>query len=183
MANTVDNAQKIIDELSVILNFVNNEQAECLIDRILAVKRADKSIYISGAGRSLLMIRSFAMRLMRIGLTTYVVGETITPAIKEGDLLILGSGSGETSTLTIVFQKAKKAGAQVALITCNPASTLGKQVDFVVNIPIEKGKRGFQPSGSTFEQGMLLRILEKGSLLSGTQSIGDFIMQRHANLE
>ena len=46
------------------------------------VKKADK-IFVAGAGRSLMMIRGFAMRLMHMGFTAYVVGETVTPAIRS----------------------------------------------------------------------------------------------------
>lgn len=101
----------------------------------------------------------------------------------------MGRGSGETSTLTVLANKAKKARAEIALITRNP-STLVKLADYVVNIPIEKGKTGFQPGGSTFEQCMLLicdamviRIMVKSGLLSQGKSIDDIIMKRHANLE
>ena len=190
MANAVDNVRKILAELDIILNSIDEKQTECLVDKILAIKGTDKKVYIAGVGRSSLMIRSFAMRLMHLDITVYVVGETVTPAIQEGDLLILGSGSGETSTLTVLANKAKKARAEIALITRNPSSTLVKLADYVVNIPIEKGKTGFQPGGSTFEQCMLLicdamviRIMVKSGLLSQGKSIDDIIMKRHANLE
>ena len=57
-------------------------------------KMKPKRIIVCGTGRSGLMLKSFAMRLMQIGYISYVVGETITPAIKEGDLLIVASASG-----------------------------------------------------------------------------------------
>lgn len=92
MANAVDNVRKILAELDIILNSIDEKQTECLVDKILAIKGTDKKVYIAGVGRSSLMIRSFAMRLMHLDITVYVVGETVTPAIQEGDLLILGSG-------------------------------------------------------------------------------------------
>ena len=46
------------------------------------------------------------MRLMQMGYISYVVGETITPALKEGDLLIVASASGETNS---VCQAVKSA--------------------------------------------------------------------------
>ena len=169
---------------------MNGEQTECLVDAILAAKRENRAVFAVGAGRSLLMIRSFAMRLMHLGMRSYVVGDTATPAIRKGDLLLFGSGSGETGALIGMMEKAEKVGAQTILITRNPDSTLGRRAEIVVNIPIEKGTSGFQPAGSTFEQGMLLlcdavvlRILEKGSLLEPGQGIDEFIMRLHANLE
>ena len=54
------------------------------------------------------MIRGLAMRLMHMGYTSFVVGETITPAIQPGDLLVIASGSGSTETLTVIAEKCKK---------------------------------------------------------------------------
>ena len=70
------------------------EQAEKLIDK-------NKCIFILGAGRSGLMARGFAMRLVHIGYTVYVIGETITPSIQAGDVLVSVSGSGKTAIACI----------------------------------------------------------------------------------
>lgn len=48
------------------------------------------------------------MRLMHLGLRSYVVGETSTPAIEIDDVLIFESGSGETGALTIMVKKHLK---------------------------------------------------------------------------
>jgi Predicted sugar phosphate isomerase involved in capsule formation len=45
-----------------------------------------------GAGRSGLVAKAFAMRLMHLGMISYVVGETITPALQTGDLIVVLSG-------------------------------------------------------------------------------------------
>jgi len=37
-----------------------------------------------GVGRSGLIGRAFAMRLMHLGFEVYVLGETITPAVEKG---------------------------------------------------------------------------------------------------
>lgn len=36
------------------------------------------------------------MRLMHIGYNSYVMGETITPALKKSDIYVAISGSGKT---------------------------------------------------------------------------------------
>lgn len=64
-------------------------------------------IFIAGAGRSGFCARGFANRMMHLGFTVYFVGETTTPSIQEGDLLIVGSGSGTTASLVSDCQKAK----------------------------------------------------------------------------
>ena len=98
-----------------------------------------------------------------MGLTVYVMGEVVTPAIREGDLLLIGSGSGETDSLVAAAKRAKAFGANLALITIFPDSSIGRIADEVVriNAPTSKAETSFvsiQPGGSCFEQSMLLLL-------------------------
>lgn len=179
----------ILKELTAISQGMKEDFNQQVIDMLLKARMDHKKVYCAGAGRSLLMIRCFAMRLMHMGYPSYVVGETSTPAIQPGDVLIFGSGSGETGALTIMMKKAKAVGAKTILITYSPQSTLGLQADAVLEIPINRGQKGFQPNGSTFEQTMLilcdaivLELLEQGEFLNGME-INAYIKQLHANLE
>ena len=45
-----------------------------------------KNVFVTGAGRSGLAAKAFAMRLMHIGYQPYVMGETITPALRENEV-------------------------------------------------------------------------------------------------
>jgi 6-phospho-3-hexuloisomerase len=179
-------AAEIINELNRFPDQLSDEQAESLVDRILAAKQ----IFVAGAGRSGLMAKAFAMRLMQAGLTAYVVGETITPGIAEGDLLIIGSGSGETKSLAAMAEKAKKLNAAVAAATIFPDSTIGQLADIVVKLPgspkhkSDGESQTIQPMGSLYEQTLLLfydavilRLMEKQGM-NGEKMYG-----RHANLE
>jgi 6-phospho-3-hexuloisomerase len=190
MKTAMEYSHAILTELDAILSHVDRKQTEKLADLVLETRKSGHKAYCAGAGRSLLMIRSFAMRMMHMGLRSYVVGETATPAIEKDDLIVFASGSGETGQLVVMIKKAKKAGARVAVITRSPESTLAKEADLVVLIPIEYGTAGLQPNGSTFEQSLLilsdaltLRIIEKGHLLKKGQDINSYIMTYHANLE
>ena len=181
--STKEYTTKILNELQEILTAVDEKSTTELIKKIETAKR----IYLAGAGRSLLMIRSFAMRLMHLGHETYVVGETTTPAVRAGDLVIFGSGSGETGALKNMAEKAKGIGATIALITYSPQSTIGRLADVMVEIPIGMTAVKLQPSGSSFEQSML--ILFDALVLSvyndeyNEQDIDAFIKIRHANME
>ncbi len=101
-----------------------------MIDSILNAE----SIFIVGSGRSELMGKAFAMRLMHLGFDVHVVGDVTTPAIKKTDCLIAISGSGETKAVTMAARTAKETGATVVGITANTSSTLGKRIDIAVNI-------------------------------------------------
>ncbi|MDD4570327.1 MAG: SIS domain-containing protein, partial [Tepidanaerobacteraceae bacterium] len=95
--NTQEYAVKIVEELKNTLEKVNPIKSNVLAEKIINANK----IFVAGQGRSGFAVKSFAMRLMHIGYDVYVVGETVTPNIEKGDLLIIGSGSGETATLTV----------------------------------------------------------------------------------
>ena len=92
-------------------------------------------VFVTGAGRSGLVARSFAMRLMHLGLPAYVPGETVTPAIHEGDLLVAISTTGQTGYTVYLAQRAKQLGAKVVLLTAEHEGPLAEIADKVVVIP------------------------------------------------
>ena len=99
------------------------------ISNFLDVLRDSKNIFVTGAGRSGLVGKAFAMRLMHLGFVVYVVGETTTPAIGANDCILAISGSGETSNIISAAKNAKKLGANVLAVTSYPESTLGNLAD------------------------------------------------------
>lgn len=118
--------------IQAILN--NIEKAEEYLDEEAIDKFEDiiigsKNIFVTGAGRSGLAAKAFAMRLMHLGLSAYVVGETISPAIYEDDCIVAISGSGETNTIVSAAKIAKNRGSKVLALTSYPESTLGQLCD------------------------------------------------------
>ena len=177
---------EVVQELSRTVDLISDEEAEKLVNKILESKK----IFVAGAGRSGFMGKSFVMRMMHMGIDAYVVGETVTANLEKGDVLIIGSGSGETKTLVSIAEKAKSLGGTVAAVTISPDSTIGKLADIIIKLPgspkdqSESEYKTIQPMGSLFEQTMLLfydalilRFMEKKGLDS-TKMYG-----KHANLE
>ena len=99
------------------------------IDRFENIIIESKNVFVTGAGRSGLAAKAFAMRLMHLGLSAYVVGETISPAINEDDCIVAISGSGETNTIVSAAKIAKNRGSKVLAVTSYPESTLGELAD------------------------------------------------------
>jgi len=120
----------VAEHLTKMADEIDREAISLLVDELM---KAD-AIFLMGAGRSGLVARAFGMRLMHVGLKVYIVGETTTPAVKENDLVIAVSGSGETSSIANLGKIAKQLGAKVATFTSNPNSTLGKLSDIVVYV-------------------------------------------------
>jgi 6-phospho-3-hexuloisomerase len=116
-------AQKAMEELDL-------EQAERLVKLILDTK--DKKIFVVGMGRSGFVGRAFALRLMNLGFNVYFLGETITPAAGEGDLVVAISGTGTTKLVLTASSTAKEIGARVVAVTSYGQSPLGKIADHVV---------------------------------------------------
>jgi 6-phospho 3-hexuloisomerase len=122
--------QEIIDNLKVNSDTVDMQVIEKIADETIARKR----VFVYGAGRSGLVAKAFAQRLMHIGIESYVIGETINPSVKLGDTVLLVSGSGETASTVAISDKAKKVGAHVISVTTRPDSTLARLSDIVLQV-------------------------------------------------
>ena len=117
------------------LDTIKLEEIEKFVETIEEIYRANKKILVVGVGRSGLVGRAFAMRLRHLGARSYVVGETITPSVEEGDLLVAISGSGSTQIVVAAAEAAKRMKAKVAAITTYYDSPLGRLADLVVFVP------------------------------------------------
>ncbi len=121
----------ILKSIEAISDDEKNKMVEELVD---AYKRGAR-VLVMGAGRSGLVGRSFAMRLLHLGFQVYVLGETIVPRIRENDLVIAISGSGRTRLIVTAAEAAKVVGARVIAVTTYPNSPLGKLADIIVRVP------------------------------------------------
>jgi 6-phospho-3-hexuloisomerase len=117
------------------LNSIKLEEIENFVKSIEEIYRGNRKILVVGVGRSGLVGRAFAMRLRHLGARSYVVGETITPSVEEGDLLVAISGSGSTQVVVAAAEAAKKMKARVAAVTSYYDSPLGRLADLVVFVP------------------------------------------------
>jgi 6-phospho-3-hexuloisomerase len=104
------------------------------IDDFARTLNGANRIFVMGAGRSGLVAKSFAMRLMHIGYQVYVVGEIVTPAVTAGDVVIAISGSGNTRTISEFGEICKKLNVRLVTVTSNKDSLLGRISDLVVVI-------------------------------------------------
>ncbi|MDO8841961.1 6-phospho-3-hexuloisomerase [Methanocalculus sp.] len=120
---------------------MNQEDAGELISLILSGRR----IYVTGAGRSGLVAKAFAMRLMHLGFSSYVIGETITPAFESEDMLVVFSGSGETNSIVNACDMVHDLGGWICLITAYPKSRAGELADYIIDIGESSGDNRDSP--------------------------------------
>ncbi len=174
--------QLIVDKLSSILEATDDSYDE----KLTAMLDKANRIFLAGAGRSKLVGNFFAMRLVHSGYDVSVVGEIVTPSIKQGDLLIIISGSGETEQLVAFTKKAKEVGADIMLISAKSNSTIGDLADgvFQIGTPEMYAKVKGMPMGTVFELSTLLFLESTISHIIHEKGIPEEIMrERHANME
>lgn len=174
----------VIKELEDSLGSIREEEVSVMTDMLDTKGR----IFCDGAGRSGLQAKGFAMRLTQMGFCTAVVGEVTAPAIRQGDILLVCSASGETPILVAHAKKAKTIGAKVLLITAGDASSLAAVCDRKILIRASSKRQtttaSIQPMGSLFEQsvGLLFDILVLHLMKKYRISNEDMVLN-HANLE
>ena len=174
----------ILNKISSVLQATDDS----LVDKIVeSVDKANR-IFITGAGRSGLVSRFFAMRLMHSGYKVYMVGEIVTPSIQAGDLFLVISGSGGTETLMPLVRKAKSMGAQVAVISMKSKSPMAELADLVC--PIGSGDENSfgivkgMPMGTVFELSTLVFLEAIVSKIVHDKGLTEEGMRAlHANLE
>ena len=147
-------------------------------------------VFLAGAGRSGFEISAFTMRLMHLGFTAYRVGDVTTPAIKEGDLLVVASGSGETKSMLLLADTAKKKGAKVLLFTTSDTSSIASLADAKVVIHGKAAKsaatasQSIQPMSNLFVQSVCITFDIIIISLMEMNGLDESLMKdNHANLE
>jgi 6-phospho-3-hexuloisomerase len=179
------NLSLVVDEVAGTTAKIDAQQVAVLAGHLSESAR----VFVAGAGRSGLVLRMAAMRLMHLGLNVHVAGDTTTPAIGSSDLLLVASGSGTTSGVVKSAETAKKSGARLAAFTTNPDSPLAALADVVVVIPAaQKTDHGShvsrQYAGSLFEQVLFLTTEAVfQSMWDHTDIEAEELWLRHANLE
>jgi 6-phospho-3-hexuloisomerase len=178
----------VTNEMVTVLGQVQEEEAIDLSKELRNAKR----VFVCGEGRSGLMGKAFAMRLMHGGYQVYVVGETITPSIQKDDLLIAISGSGSTGAIIQLSTKAVEVGARVFLVTTNKNSKLANVSHRILVIPaatkyrLPEEPNTIQPLGNQFDQAV--HLLLDAVIISNLQeedreSANTNMSKRHSNLE
>lgn len=184
-------------KIRTIANSISDDDVGKFLDEILKAKR----IYVMGAGRSGLVAKAFAMRLMHLGFQAFVVGETITPALNTGDAMVIFSGSGRTKTVADIAETGKEIGAHICLITSNADSRIGKIADCIVIIEHHRDDvdddaaefeirqmmgdhKSFAPLGTLFETAsMIFADATISRLMEITKTDETALKNRHVNLE
>jgi 6-phospho-3-hexuloisomerase len=186
----------IIETLKEVIDKLDREAIKAMLQKTID----GNQVFVMGAGRSGLVAKAFAMRLMHLGFSVYVVGETTTPAVLPQDVVFAISGSGETRTIADLGKLAKDIGSTLITITSKKDSTLGRISDIAVIIPrktkndpdeagyLERHMRGdyknIPPLGTSFEITALVfldSVVSQLIMLTGASEAE--LKSRHTNIE
>ncbi|CAM8924302.1 unnamed protein product [Rhodiola kirilowii] len=192
-------ASQICNQIAAVFSATNHPDAlEIIIAAITAAAKNNRHIFVHGAGRELLMLKSLCMRLAHLGLSVHVVGDVTTPPIHRDDLLIASAGPGAVSTVEAICRVAKCNSATVLFITAQPESVSCKELaSHVAYLPAMTmaddqqesggggaGAREVLPMGSLFEGAMFVLfemvVFKLGEILGESP---EAIRLRHTNLE
>lgn len=177
-----EGCRTILREIEDVLSNIREDSSRRFRREIARANR----IYITGVGRSAIMVKAFGQRLMHLGFEVHCADEITAPAIGRSDLLIVCSGTGRTLLPIYMARRARRFRARVTAVTACPRSPLARLAHVVVEIPapLEPGRRTCQPARSLFEQSTFLyfdaTILE---LMKELRIPRSRIRRRHANLQ
>lgn len=178
---------------------ISSEQVSRAVSLLVEVYKNRNKVLVMGAGRSGLVGRAFAMRLLHLGYLVNVLGDTIVPPIGKNDLVVAISGSGRTKLIVTAAEAAKTVGARILSITSFPDSPLAQLSDVVVVVPgrtkVAREEDYFMrqilgiheplaPLGTLFEDTAMVFL--DGLIVELMSRLGiseEELQRRHANIE
>jgi 6-phospho 3-hexuloisomerase len=118
---------------------------------------AAPAIFVYGAGRSGIIGRAFAMRLVQTGLTAYVIGESVTPIVRSGDAVVIISDRGESQSSIQTANIVRREGAKLVVLTGKASSKLAHAATLLLPLefPDDDARGRLAPLGTLFESAAL----------------------------
>ncbi|MDT4762306.1 sugar isomerase [Sphaerochaeta sp. PS] len=176
-------ADVILEENRQVLDRIDVKEINRLIEEIDKAK----TIQLYAMGRMGLSMRGFTMRLKHMGYDAYVVYDTTTPCIGEGDLLLVLCGM--TNVEMNIVKLSKEAKATIGILSPHPENEIGQLADFTVRVPGQffgdpSEVKSIQPMCTILEQSMfLLTDIVTMMIIEKNHIDIDKMHKRHTNLE
>ncbi len=158
-----DATHYLTDRVSQVLN---EDYEESVLEAVGLIAAAPK-IFVYGVGRSGLVGKAFAMRMVQLGLRVFFIGETITPIVEPNDVVVIVSQTGETMSAIQTANIARRVGAHVISVTAQGRSKLAHASSLLLCLKVKRDRDAgkFAPLGTLFENAALLLLDALTSLL------------------
>lgn len=182
-----NNKNLVLSEIEHVFKQIDVDEYNQLLNMICDSEK----VFVVGVGRVMLMLQAFAKRLNHLGITANYVGAIDEPAITEKDLLIVGSGSGESVVPLAIMKVAKKYSPKIVHLGSNRKSSMSEYEDLFIRIPcrtklnLNDEIESKQLMSSLFEQSLLLLTDILSIEIAEKKGIDDIhaLWKMHANLE
>lgn len=157
------------------------------IDKVITLFFEANRIFVYGAGRSGLVSRAFAIRLVHLGFQTFVIGETIGAPVKKDDLVFVISGSGEAIPTVMTAEIARNIGAKLVVVTGERKSRITKFADIAIFLSAgckDNERKQLAPLGTLFEASAWI-LLDSiiAEIMRSKGETEESMQSRHATLE
>jgi len=187
MKKNYNTFNKSLNYIQTKVNEIVDKVSQKDIKRIKNLFFNSNNIFVYGAGRSGLVAKAFAIRLVHLGFQTFVIGESITKPVQKDDLVVIVSGSGETIPAVMTAEISHNLGANVVSITAKKKSEIAKFADVTLFISInynDNERKQYAPLGTLFEASVWI-ILDAiiADILDSKNETEDIMRKRHATLE
>jgi D-arabinose 5-phosphate isomerase GutQ len=125
-----------LNYLNTTLGCVLEQQAK--IGHLYSLIESSQQVHVFGFGRSGSAALSLAIRLRHF--CDYIpavwwMGDEVRQPVREHDLVILFSGSGERKEVELVAKNAKKSRAVIVLVTGEEHSRIGEVATIIIVLP------------------------------------------------
>lgn len=166
MTISKDSSKYLLKEIEKILGSDHKENVGEVIDLI---SKSD-NIFVYGVGRSGLVAKAFAIRLVQLGVSVYFVGDIATPIVDDKSLVLIISATGETMSAIQTANICRRVGAKVVVITGKASSKLAHAANVIFPLATETTdeSRKLAPLGTLFEDaamilldGVIAELMEK----------------------
>lgn len=185
----LDTISEIAENINKNCEEINFDKINEIIDLIIKTYANNSMVFLYGAGRSGFIGKSFAQRLMHLGIKSCFISDAVTYRYKSTDLLIIISGSGETTSPLAITKKAKDIGGKIVLFTANPYSNIAKLADLIIQIEGKSKDKAtsietIAPYTTLFDISTLAILDSIGSVLMKILGVTEEdIDKRHASIE
>ena len=127
------------------------------VARALEILGTSPQVFVYGAGRSGIVGRAFAMRLVQAGVRAYVIGESVTPIVGPGDAVFIVSGQGESYSSIQTANIVRREGARLIVLTARSTSKLAHTATVLIALDLadDAERPRYAPLGTLFESASL----------------------------
>jgi len=149
-------AKKVLDTEKKGINDLINNLNKDFLDAVNILFKCQGRVVVTGMGKAGIIGQKFSATLSSTGTSSFWVhaAEAVhgdLGSVKEDDVVVVLSYSGETDEIKNLIPFIKKIGSKIIAITGNNKSSLARYADEVVNVKVDKEAcaLGLAPTTST----------------------------------